>query len=92
MILYKVEGGGGWGFSLKGCRKCKVPNITKIIEQEAEQEIKNEILFPVETFFYLSAVFDIGFLKWAESVALRFPLFKSYFWNISAFWHQSFLK
>ena len=49
--------------SLKGCLKCKVPNITKISKEEAEQEMKNEILFPVETFFYLSAVFDIGFLK-----------------------------
>lgn len=61
------RGGGGGRFhkvvSLKGCFECKVPNITKISKEEAEQEIKNEILFPVETFFYLSAVFDIGFLK-----------------------------
>lgn len=52
-----IQGKRGWGvrfhkvISLKGCLKCKVPNITKIIEEEAEQEIKNEILFPVETFF-----------------------------------------
>ena len=39
------------GHLFKGMPKCKVPNITKIIEEEAEQEIKNEILFPVETFF-----------------------------------------
>lgn len=54
MILDKVEGGRvrfHKVISLKGCLKCKVPNITKIIEEEAEQEIKNEILFPVETFF-----------------------------------------
>ena len=63
MILYKVEGGGGWGFSLKGCRKCKVPNITKIIEKEAEQEIKNEILFHVETFFIFEWCFWYRFFK-----------------------------